>query len=112
MKLGNKHIDKENIASLLKQSAFVHKVELDGKKGTLLIYVDDGSHNLPAIFKILDKTRDKIEVESVELRRPTLNDVFLRFAKRHVTQKQWGQDEDGDDSEGGFMEKYAQFGNK
>lgn len=112
MKLGNKHIDKENIASLLKQSAFVHKVELDGKKGTLLIYVDDASHNLPAIFKTLDKTRDKIEVESVELRSPTLNDVFLRFAKRHVTQKQWGQDEDGDDSEGGFMEKYAQFGNK
>ena len=51
------------------------------------------------------------EVESVELRSPTLNDVFLKFAERHIARKQ-GQDEDEDDSEGGFMERYAQYGNK
>jgi ABC-2 type transport system ATP-binding protein len=111
MKLANKHVNKENIDSLLKQCSFVRKVDLDEKKGTLLIYVDDASHNLPAILKILDKTKNNMEVESVELRSPTLNDVFLKFAKRHITKKQ-GQDEDGDDSEGGFMEKYAQYGNK
>jgi hypothetical protein len=110
MELVNKHIDKENIDRLLKQCNFVRKVELDSKKGNLLIYVDDASHNLPAILKILDNTNNT-EVESVELRSPTLNDVFLKFAQRHITRKQ-GQDEDEDDSEGGFMERYAQYGNK
>ena len=108
MELANKHVDKENISHLLEQCNFVRKVELDEKNGNLLIYVDDASHNLPAILKILDNTNNT-EVESVELRSPTLNDVFLKFAQRHVTKKQ-GQDED--DSEGGFMERYAQYGNK
>lgn len=108
MELANKHVDKEDIDRVLKQCNFVRKVE--AKNGKVLIYVDDASHNLPAILKILDKT-NSTEVESVELRSPTLNDVFLKFAQRHVTKKQ-GQDEDEDDSEGGFMEKYAQYGNK
>jgi len=108
MELANKHVDKENIDRLLKQCNFVRKVELDAKKGNLLIYVDDASHNLPAILKILDNTNNT-EIESVELRSPTLNDVFLKFARRHITRKE-GQDED--DSEGGFMERYAQYGNK
>jgi ABC-2 type transport system ATP-binding protein len=110
MELANKHVDKENISHLLEQCNFVRKVERDEKNGNLLIYVDDASHNLPAILKILDNTNNT-EVESVELRSPTLNDVFLKFAQRHVTKKQ-GQDEDEDDSEGGFMERYAQYGNK
>ncbi|MGH9986692.1 MAG: hypothetical protein ACRD8W_22335 [Nitrososphaeraceae archaeon] len=50
------------------------------------MYVDDASHNLPAILKILDKAKNT-EVESVELRSPTLNDVFLKFAQRHITKK-------------------------
>ena len=110
LELANKHINKENIDSLLEQCNFVHKVELDAKKGNLLIYVDDASHNLPAILKILDDT-NSILVESVKLRSPTLNDVFLKFAQRHFAKRQ-GQDEDEDDSEGGFMERYAQYGNK
>jgi ABC-2 type transport system ATP-binding protein len=112
LELANKHINKENIDSILEQCNFVHKIELDAKKGNLLIYVDDSSHNLPAILKILDNT-NSILVESVKLRSPTLNDVFLKFAQRHITRKQ-GQvdDDDEDDSEGGFMERYAQYGNK
>ena len=110
LELANKHINKENIDSILEQCNFVHKVELDAKKGTLLIYVDDSSHNLPAILKILDNT-NSILVESVKLRSPTLNDVFLKFAQRHIARRQ-GKDEDEDDSEGGFMERYAQYGNK
>jgi ABC-2 type transport system ATP-binding protein len=107
-----KYVDKENIDRLLKQCNFVRKVDLDTKKGSLLIYVDDASHNLPAILKILNNT-NSTEVESVELRSPTLNDVFLKFAQRHITRKQGHDDEDDDnDSEGGFMERYAQYGNK
>ena len=110
MEFANKHVDKENIDRVLKQCNFVRKVEIDAKNGNVLIYVDDASHNLPTILKILDKANNT-EVESVELRSPTLNDVFLKFAQRHITKKQ-GLDEDEDDSEGGFMEKYAQYGNK
>jgi len=110
IELAYKHADEENIDSLLKQCNFVRKVELDAKKGSLLIYVDDASHNLPAILKILDNTNDT-KVKSVELRSPTLNDVFLKFAQRQFTRKQ-GHDEEDDDSEGGFTERYAQYGNK
>ncbi|MGA9935336.1 MAG: ATP-binding cassette domain-containing protein [Nitrososphaeraceae archaeon] len=110
MEFANKHVDKENIDRVLKQCNFVRKVEIDAKNGNVLIYVDDASHNLPTILKILDRANNTV-VESIELRSPTLNDVFLKFAQRHITKKQ-GLDEDEDDSEGGFMEKYAQYGNK
>jgi ABC-2 type transport system ATP-binding protein len=113
IELAEKRVDdKENIDVLLKQCTFVRKVELDVKNGNLLIYVDDASHNLPVIIKILDKT-NHTEVESAKLRSPTLNDVFLKFAHRqkHATSK-YEQDEDEDNSEGGFMERYAKYGNK
>jgi ABC-2 type transport system ATP-binding protein len=110
MELANKHIDKENIDHLLKHCNFVRKVDLDTKKGRLLIYVDDASHNLPAILKILNNTNNT-EVESVELRSPTLNDVFSICAETRYRKQGHDEDED-DDSEGGFMERYAQYGNK
>jgi Domain of unknown function (DUF4162) len=111
MGLANKDFDKENIHRLLNQYNFVRRVELDTKKGSLHIYVDDASHNLPAILKIIDNANN-IKVESVELRSPTLNDVFLKFAQRHITSKQGHDEDEDDDSEGGFMERYAQYGNK
>jgi ABC-2 type transport system ATP-binding protein len=111
MGLANKYFDKENIHRLLNQYNFVRRVELDTKKGSLHIYVDDASHNLPAILKIIDNANN-IKVESVELRSPTLNDVFLKFAQRHITSKQGHDEDEDDDSEGGFMERYAQYGNK
>jgi ABC-2 type transport system ATP-binding protein len=114
IELANKKyvVDKENVDSILKQCNFVRKVEPDAKNGNLLIYVDDASHNLPAIIKILDKN-NHTEVESAKLRSPTLNDVFLKFAHRQrpITSEH-EQDEDEDNSEGGFMERYAKYGNK
>jgi ABC-2 type transport system ATP-binding protein len=108
IELANKYIDKEYIDILLKQYNFVRKVELDSKNGNLLIYVDDASHNMPTILKTLDKS-NIAEVESAKFMSPTLNDVFLKFAHRDITSK---HDQDEDDSEGGFMERYAQYGNK
>jgi len=46
-------------------------------------------------------------VLSVNFKRPTLNDVFLKFTGRHITDQ---QNKEG--PEGGFMERYAQYGKK
>ena len=45
-------------------------------------------------------------VKSVDFRSPTLNDVFLKLQGRHIMTQQ------EDHAEGGFMERYAQYGNK
>lgn len=111
IELMNKQLlNKEFIEHILKPYDFVHKVELDGKNGNVLIYVNDASHNLPTILKALDKNNSNNAVKSVEFRSPTLNDVFLKLAGRDIM-KQHEKEEEGD-SEGGFMEKYAQYGNK
>ena len=72
---------------------FLHKIEK--KDDFFLIHVDDANKNIPVLLKYLDK------VESIEYKKPTLNDVFLQIA---------GGSLDNDDSpEGGFMQRYAQF---
>jgi len=52
-------------------------------------------------------TNNKIHIISVDFRRPTLNDVFLKFTGRHIEDQ---HDKDG--AEGGFMERYAQYAKK
>jgi ABC-2 type transport system ATP-binding protein len=107
--INKQHLNRGIIEHILKPYDFVHKVELDGKNGNVLIYVNDASHNLPTILKLLDKNSSNNAVKSVEFRSPTLNDVFLKLAGRDIMKQR--EQEEGD-SEGGFMEKYAQYGNK
>jgi ABC-2 type transport system ATP-binding protein len=107
--MNKQHLNKDVIEYILKPYDFVHKVELDGKNGNVLIYVKDASRNLPTILKALDKNNSNNAVKSGEFRSPTLNDVFLKLAGRHIMKQ---QEQEEVDSEGGFMEKYAQYGNK
>ncbi len=107
--MNKQHLNKDVIEYILKPYDFVHKVELDGKNGNVLIYVKDASRNLPTILKALDRNNSNNAVKSVEFRSPTLNDVFLKLAGRHIMKQQELEEVD---SEGGFMEKYAQYGNK
>src|SRR3989454_4914287 len=44
----------DGLENLLKQYNFVHKVELNEKKGNIVIYVEDASHDLPIILKAID----------------------------------------------------------
>jgi ABC-2 type transport system ATP-binding protein len=95
------------IVNMIKHLDFVHKVE-SLKEGIITIYVDNANHNLPSILKYIDKvTNNKINIISVDFRRPTLNDVFLKFTGRRIEDQH-----DKDSAEGGFMERYAQYAKK
>jgi hypothetical protein len=75
----------------------------EDEDATILIYVENAKRNLPTILKTLDC--NSVKVESVDFTSPTLNDVFLKFAGRDITLTE-------DHAEGGFVERYAQYGKK
>ncbi|MGC2384926.1 MAG: ATP-binding cassette domain-containing protein [Nitrososphaeraceae archaeon] len=83
-----------NFASL-KQFNFIHKVEF-ANEGVIILSVNDPTHNIPILLKYANN------VESIEYSIPTLNDVFLQLTGRQIAKDEH--------SEGGFMEKYAQYG--
>jgi ABC-2 type transport system ATP-binding protein len=111
LKIGNKEMDNiEKIMDLIKKFDFVHRVEnfeTKGEKGKIAVYVDNASNNLPIIMKVINKMLNDIDISSVDYRRPTLNDVFLKFTGRHIEDQY-----DKDSAEGGFMERYAQYAKK
>ncbi|MFZ0512558.1 MAG: DUF4162 domain-containing protein [Candidatus Nitrosopolaris sp.] len=84
-----------NFASL-NQFNFIRKVEFANDGRVITMPVNDATHNIPVLLKYADN------VESVEYSIPTLNDVFLQLTCRHIAKE--------DHSEGGFMERYAQYG--
>ena len=101
--------EKEKIINMIKHFNFVHKVENfeGGEEGKLIVYVDNANHNLPIILKAVNNAINNTNISSVDFRRPTLNDVFLKFTGRRI------EDEHNKDSaEGGFMERYAQYAKK
>lgn len=103
----NEICELEEIVNMIKHFDFVHKIE-NYNEGIITIYVDNANRNLPSILKYVDKfTNNKIHIISVDFRRPTLNDVFLKFTGRHIEDQ---HDKDG--AEGGFMERYAQYAKK
>ena len=57
----------------------------------LNLLVDDGGHRIPEIVKLVNETG--ILLESVELHKPTLDDVFLSVTGRNIR-----------DEQGSFME--------
>jgi ABC-2 type transport system ATP-binding protein len=71
---------------------FVHKVEFDGN--TVVVYMDEVNLNMHSLIKDLKRVR------TIEYKKPTLNDVFLRLS---------GDSLSGDSPEGGFMQRYAQY---
>lgn len=92
--------DLVDIADILRPFNFVHEVEHNKERGTIAIHVDDASLNLVSILKTVTKIKD---IGYVDLRRPTLDDVFLRFTGKNILEH--------DTPEGGFMEKYARYSN-
>ena len=77
--------------SALEKLDYVTKIDL--VDGNLVMYVNNAGKNLPDILKHVD-------AEHVEFRSPTLNDVFLKLASKSISET----------GEGGFMERYAQYG--
>lgn len=71
---------------------FVHKVEQ--KENSVIIYLEKVNSNLHILIKDLDG------VQTIEYKKPTLNDVFLKLSGDYLS---------GDSPEGGFMQRYAQY---
>lgn len=71
---------------------FVHKVEQ--RENSVIIYMEKVNSNLHMLIKDLDG------VQTIEYRKPTLNDVFLKLSGDYLS---------GDSPEGGFMQRYAQY---
>ncbi len=71
---------------------FVHKVEQ--KENSVIIYMEKVNSNLHTLIKDLDG------VQTIEYKKPTLNDVFLKLSGDYLS---------GESPEGGFMQRYAQY---
>lgn len=71
---------------------FIHKVER--KENSVIIYMEKVNSNLHMLIKDLDG------VQTIEYKKPTLNDVFLKLSGDYLS---------GDTPEGGFMQRYAQY---
>jgi ABC-2 type transport system ATP-binding protein len=71
---------------------FVHRVEQ--KENSVIIYMEEVNSNLHMLIKDLDG------VQTIEYKKPTLNDVFLKLSGDYLS---------GDSPEGGFMQRYAQY---
>lgn len=87
--------DQEKFKSIIKTLNtfdFINNFRVEGN--ILILSVKKASYNLPILLKVLD------DVESVEYSETTLNDVFHKFTNEAAN----------DHPEGGFMEKYAQYG--
>jgi len=56
--------------------------DLDGGSKSLNLLVDDGGHRIPEIAKLVDE--EGVVLESVELHKPTLDDVFLSVTGRNI----------------------------
>ncbi|OLC35441.1 MAG: ABC transporter ATP-binding protein [Thaumarchaeota archaeon 13_1_40CM_4_38_7] len=81
------HTDLEELRKLV----YVRKIE--SVDGNVILYVDNARANIADILQ-------HVKAEYVEFRSPDLNDVFLKLASKNIKE----------DGEGGFMERYAQYG--
>lgn len=90
-----------NIENSIKRLAFIHKMENSPKENSIIVYVDNANDNLPVVIKEINK-QNTLDIQSIDFKIPTLNDVFINFTGRHIVDK--------DSAEGGFMERYAQYG--
>lgn len=79
-------------AENLTRFKFVHRVE--NKDNTLIVYMDDVNTHMYELIK------DIKGVQTIEYKKPTLNDVFLKLSGGSLS---------GDSPEGGFMQRYAQY---
>jgi ABC-2 type transport system ATP-binding protein len=71
-------------AELLTAEPYVHKLE-QREEGGLRLYVDVGATAIPRILRALDHSG--IELDSIELHRPSLDDVFLTMTGRSLREQ-------------------------
>jgi ABC-2 type transport system ATP-binding protein len=83
----------ERAAPVLRQEPYVRELTTDD--GHVRLYVDDGGSALPQVIRVLDQAG--IEVSSMSMSEPTLDDVFLRQTGRSLRDgRDAGADHTGD----------------
>lgn len=60
--------------------AFIRETRLEG--GSIRLYVEDGTKALPQVFELLKSK--KVELDTVSLSQPSLDDVFLKMTGRSL----------------------------
>lgn len=70
--------------------SWVKKIKLHN--GIIDLNVDRGENKIPLLIKI-DQKEEGFEIKSVNLRKPTLEDVFLHFTGRTIREKETNQNE-------------------
>ena len=72
--------DQQRAFDLIKDQAFVREAKLED--GSVHLYVDRGEVAMPSILRLLDTA--SLQLLTVELHRPSLDDVFLRQTGRSL----------------------------
>jgi ABC-2 type transport system ATP-binding protein len=72
--------DQQRALDALKDQAFVREARLD--QGSVLLYVDRGEVAMPNVLRLLDGAG--LQLETIGLHRPSLDDVFLRQTGRSL----------------------------
>ena len=75
--------DQRAALELLQAQSFVR--EAGSEDGTLRLYVDRGEVAMPAILRLLDGAG--LELRTIALTRPSLDDVFLRQTGRSLREE-------------------------
>jgi ABC-2 type transport system ATP-binding protein len=71
---------QQRALDLIRVEPFVREAKLED--GFVLLYVDRGEVAMPAILRLLDAA--SMQLQTVELHRPSLDDVFLRQTGRSL----------------------------
>ena len=74
----------DNKAALQELQAEVAVNGRIGPQGELILEVHEGERFIPNMMEALNNGTDSIRVESVNLRRPTLEDVFIKITGRSI----------------------------
>ncbi len=72
------------MASLARKVKGVRKVKV--RDGTVSVTMPNAGRNIPNILKCAEKS--KIEVESVDIHKPTLEDVFIHFTGKSIRERE------------------------
>ncbi len=92
------------ITNAIKQLDIVNQTE-SFENGIINISVNNANRDLPLILNYIQNISDyKNNILSIDIKKPTLNDIFLKYTGRNIDTMT-----DKDDPEGGFMERYANY---
>ncbi|MFI9331457.1 ATP-binding cassette domain-containing protein [Kitasatospora sp. NPDC052868] len=75
--------EAERAAKALQEQSYLHRVEVQGEDGVRL-YLDDGAAAIPRLLRALDAAG--VVPGTVQLQRPSLDDVFLARTGRSIEQ--------------------------